>query len=90
MLKCNEFVSLCIPYNECVCTTFKVLTGCESCTRPIATNTRYAQAGEYGLTRGGCFDARRLEVVVVTTGCYRFRVFWVRRESLFRFSFFAQ
>ena len=38
---------------------------CESCTRPISTNPGSTEAGEYGLTRGTCFVARRLEVVAV-------------------------
>ena len=42
---------------------FVVFTVCESCTRPISTNPASMEAGEYGLTRGTCFFARRLEVV---------------------------
>ena len=42
-----------------------VFTDCESCTRPISTNTGSMEADEYGQTRGTCFIARRLEVVVV-------------------------
>ena len=49
----------------CACVTFVVFTGCESCTRPISTNPGSMEAGEYGLTRGSCFFARRLEVVAV-------------------------
>ena len=49
----------------CVCITFVVFTDCKSCTRPICTNPGYMEAGEYGLTRGTCFVARRLEVVAV-------------------------
>ena len=49
-----------------VCVTFVVVTDCESCTRPISTNPGSMEAGEYGLTRGTCFVARRLEVVAVT------------------------
>ena len=45
--------------------TFVVFTDCESCTRPISTNTGPVEAGEYGLTRGTCFVARRLELVAV-------------------------
>ena len=44
---------------------FVVFTDCESCTRPISTNPLSMEAGEYGLTRGTCFFARRLEVIVV-------------------------
>ena len=40
-------------------------TDCESCTRPISTNPASMEAGEYGLTRGMCFVAGRLEVVAV-------------------------
>ena len=49
-----------------VCVTFVVFTDCESCTRPISTNPGSMEAGEYGLTRGTCFVACRLEVVAVT------------------------
>ena len=45
--------------------TFVVFTDCESCTRPISTNAVSMEAGEYGLTRGTWFFARRLEVVAV-------------------------
>ena len=38
---------------------------CESCTKPISTNTGSMEAGEYGQTLGTCFVARRLEVVAV-------------------------
>ena len=48
-----------------VCVTFVVFTDCESCTRSISTNPGSMEAGEYGLTRGTCFVARRLEVVAV-------------------------
>ena len=48
-----------------VCVTFVVFTDCESCTRPISTNPGSMEAGEYGLTRGTCFVAHRLEVVAV-------------------------
>ena len=37
----------------------------ESCTRPLSTNLGSLEAGKYGLTRGTCFVARRLEVVAV-------------------------
>ena len=40
-------------------------TDCESCTRPISTNPASMEAGEYWLSRGTCFVARRLEVVAV-------------------------
>ena len=45
---------------------FVVVTDCESCTRPISPKRVSMGAGEYGLTRGTCFFARRLEVVAVT------------------------
>ena len=48
-----------------VCVTFVFFTDCESCTRPMFTNPGSMEAGEYGLTRGTCFVARRLEVVAV-------------------------
>ena len=38
---------------------------CERCTKPISTNPVSIEVGEYGLTRGTCFFARRLEVVAV-------------------------
>ena len=44
---------------------FVVFTDCESCTRPISTNPASTEAGEYGLTRGTCFFARRFELVAV-------------------------
>ena len=44
---------------------FVVFTDCESCTRPISTNPGSMEAGEYGLTRGTCFLARRLELDAV-------------------------
>ena len=40
-------------------------TDCESCTKLISTNPGSMEAGEYGLTRGTCFVARRHEVVSV-------------------------
>ena len=50
-----------------VCDTeFVVFTDCEeSCARPISTNPVSMEAGEYGLTRGTWFFARRLEVFAV-------------------------
>ena len=44
----------------CIC-----LSDCERCTRPVSTNPRSVEAGEYGLTRGMCFVTRRLEVIAV-------------------------
>ena len=49
----------------CVRVTFVVFTDCESCTRPIPINPGSMEPGGYGLTRGTCFVARRLEVVAV-------------------------
>ena len=49
----------------CVCATFSELIDCENCTRPISTNPGSMEAGEYWLTRGTCFIARRLEVIAV-------------------------
>ena len=48
-----------------MCVTFTDLTDCESCTRPISTNPRSMEAGEYGLTRGTCFLACCLELDAV-------------------------
>ena len=42
-----------------------VFTDCEICARPISTNPGSVETGEYGLTRGTCFVARRLEVIAV-------------------------
>ena len=58
-----SLLSVCLS----VCVAFVVYTDCESCTRPISTNTvsTSMEAGEYGLTHGTCFVARRLEVVEV-------------------------
>ena len=74
----------------CVCVTFAVFTDCESCTRPISTNPVSTEAGEYGLTRGTCFVARRLEVVAVAGMLWLRGVFWVRPDMFvfcFNFSF---
>ena len=63
---CHYLTSL--PVCQCVrvCDIeFVVFTDCESCTRPISTNPVSMEAGEYGLTRGTWFFARRLEVVAV-------------------------
>ena len=48
-----------------MCNIRRFFTDCESCTRPISTNPRSMEAGEYGLTRGTSFVARHLEVVAV-------------------------
>ena len=69
-------------------------TDCESCTRPISTKPGSMEAGEYEITRGTCFVARRLELVTVAgllwVSC---GVCWVRRDfvSFFcRFLFFER
>ena len=76
-----------------MCVTFVVFIDWESCTRPISTNPVSMEAGEYGLTRGTCFVARRLEVVAVdgllwnawcVLGAAGFRFFF------FRFFFFER
>ena len=48
-----------------VCVTFVVFTDHESCTRPISTNSRSMEAGEYGLTRGTRLLACDLELDAV-------------------------
>ena len=48
-----------------MCVTFVVFTDCESCTRPISTNSGSMEASEYGLTRETCFLACRLELDAV-------------------------
>ena len=59
-------LSVCLSVSVCVvCVTFVVFTDCGSCTRPISTNSGSMEACEYGLTRGTCFLARRLEVVAI-------------------------
>ena len=65
---CHYLISLCV----CVCDIeFVVFTDFESCTRPISTNPGSMEAGEYRLTRGTCFCARRLKVVAVA------RLLWI-------------
>ena len=58
---CHFLISLSVCVR--VCATFIVFTDCESCTRPISTNSGSMEASKYGLTRGTCFVSRRLEVV---------------------------
>ena len=60
---CHYLISLSVRLSVCI--TFVVFTDCESCTRPISTNSGPMEEGEYGLTRVTCFLARRLEVVAV-------------------------
>ena len=76
----------------CVCVTFVVFTDCESCARPISTKPGSMEAGEYGLTRGACFVARRLEVVVIAGLLWISWCVWVRRDfgEVFRFFFFER
>ena len=45
--------------------TLVVSTDGKSCTRPIFTNPGFMEAGEYVLTRGTGFVARRVEEVAV-------------------------
>ena len=60
------FISLSVRLSVyCVCVTLVFFTDCDSCTRPISSNPGPMEAGEYGLTRGTCLVARRLEVVAV-------------------------
>ena len=54
-----------------VCVTFVVFADCESCTRPLSTNSGSMEAGEYGLTRGTRLVARNLEVGAVA------RLLWI-------------
>ena len=79
----------------CVCAgNIVVFTDCGSCTRPISTNPGSIEASEYGLTRGRCFVARRLELVAVAGLLYGFRgAFSVERDFFvffFQFSFFFE
>ena len=76
-------MSVCL--SVCLCVLFVFFTYCESCTKPISINSGSMEAGEYGLTRGTCFVARRLEVVAVAgllsiswcvLGAAGFRVFY--------------
>ena len=55
--------SVCV--SQCVCVTFVIFTDCESCTRPISTNSVSMEVGGRGRTRGTCFITCRLEVVAV-------------------------
>ena len=79
---------VCLSVCVCVCVPFVVDTDCESCTRPVSTKPGSMEAGEYGLTRGTCFVARRCRggrgcrAAVDIVVC-----FWVRRDFVFFFSF---
>ena len=91
----NEFV--CLPVSVCVsvseCVTFVAFEDCESCMRPISTNPGSMEAGEYGLTRGTCFIACRLQLDAVAgllwiswcvfVGGRFFRVFFFNRFCFF-------
>ena len=58
----------------------------KSCTRPISTHPGSMEAGEYALTRGTCFVARRLKVVAVAGLLW---ISWcVLGAAIFRFFFF--
>ena len=77
--------------NEATEAVFAV-RNCESCTRPISTNLGSMEAGVYGLMRGMCFVARRLEVVAVAGLCGYHGVFragrifyFLLRSIFFRF-----
>ena len=65
----------------CVCVTFVVVTDCKSCTKPVSTSPRSMEADDYGLTRGTCFVARRLEVVAVAGVLWISWCVWVGRIS---------
>ena len=58
---CHCLISLSV----CVCVTFVVFIDCGSCTGPISKSSGSMQSDEYGLTRGTCGFACRLEVVAV-------------------------
>ena len=74
----------------CLCVTFVVFTDCESCTRLISINPGSMEAGQYGLTRGTCFVARRLEVVAVAGLLWISWCVLVRRDFVFvHFVFFS-
>ena len=74
----------------CICVTFVFFTGYESCARLISTNPALMAVGEYGLTRGTCFVARRLEVVAAVG---LLRILWCVLSAagfrVFFFSFFS-
>ena len=58
---CHYLIRLCLS----ACVTFVDFTDCESCTRPISTNSGCMETGVYGLMRGTCSRACRLEVDAV-------------------------
>ena len=59
-----HYLSIIVCLSVCVW-NIRVFTDCESCTRSISANPGSVEAGEYGLTRGTCFVARRLKVIAV-------------------------
>ena len=84
---CHFLISLCVY----VCDIeFVVFSDCESCTRTISGNPGSLESGEYGLTRGTCFVARRLEVVAVAGLLWISFFFWggAISSSFFLFDFF--
>ena len=61
--------SMCPSACLCVCQRVRNIgrvTDCENCTRPISPNPGSMEAGEYGLTRGTCFLACRLELLWIS------------------------
>ena len=85
---CHYLTSLSVCVCKCLCVTFVVFTDCESCTRPISTNPVPMEAGEYGLTRGTCFAARRLHVIAVAGLMWVSWCFWVGRDVFVLFMSF--
>ena len=58
------FNLVCLPVSVFV--TFVAFTDFKSCTKLISPNTWSTEAGEYRLTRGTRFVARRLDLVLIT------------------------
>ena len=77
------FFCLSVCLSVCVCVTFVVYTYCGSCAKPISTNPGSMEESEYGLTRGTCFVAHRLEVVALAG------LLWISWCVLGRRDFFA-
>ena len=61
----NQPVCLSVCVSVSVFVTFVFFNDCESCTRPISTNTGFMEARVYGLTRGTCFLTCGLELDAV-------------------------
>ena len=83
---CHYLISLpsvCLCVCQCVCVTLVVFTDYESCTSPISTNPGFTETGEYGLTRGTCLAARRLEMIAVAG--LPWVSWWVLGAAGFRF-----